>query len=156
MQRKQTPDRHRALANLEGDDELVSQAAQAWLEAFIHSTPGGKQTTTAARTMPEPLLGTVRTRGAWNLANAFMCPVTGTDLLGTSSQRLFSHFQSLRGFYGNSELRTVAGAALSCDTEPLPAEDTRHRPERVHHPAADQRARTTSMERHSTVRCLCR
>ena len=109
--------------NLEGDDELVARAAQAWLGAFVHATPGGKQPSTAARTMPETLLGTVRTRGAWNLANAFLRPVSGTDLLGASSERLFTHFQSLRGFYGSSELRAVAGAALSCGTDPLPAED---------------------------------
>lgn len=110
--------------NLHGDQELVSQAAQAWLGSFIHSTPGGKQTTTAARTMPETLLGTVRSGGAWNLANAFLRPVTGTDLLGSSTERLFSHFQSLRGFYGTAELHTVAGAALSCASDPLPAEDS--------------------------------
>ncbi|PRX43582.1 CRISPR system Cascade subunit CasC [Prauserella shujinwangii] len=110
--------------NLRGDHELVAHAARAWLGAFIHSTPEGKQTTTAARTMPETLLGTVRTHGAWNLANAFLRPVTGTDVLGTSTERLFAHFQTLRGFYGSTDLRTVAGAALSCDPAPLPAEDT--------------------------------
>ncbi|GAA3357864.1 type I-E CRISPR-associated protein Cas7/Cse4/CasC [Saccharopolyspora gregorii] len=110
--------------NLPGDEELVAQAAKAWLDAFIETTPTGKQTTTAARTMPETLLGTVRNRGAWNLANAFLRPVTGTDLLGTSTQRMFEHFEKLRGFYGDAALRTVAGAALSCGTDPLPAEDT--------------------------------
>ncbi|GGI97880.1 type I-E CRISPR-associated protein Cas7/Cse4/CasC [Saccharopolyspora subtropica] len=110
--------------NLQGDHELVAQAAKAWLGAFIHSTPSGKQTTTAARTMPETLLGTVRTRGAWNLANAFLRPVTGTDVLGSSTKRLFAHFQTLRAFYGTTDLRTVAGAALSCSSDPLPAEDT--------------------------------
>lgn len=109
--------------NLPGDEELVAQAAKAWFQAFIHTTPTGKQTTTAARTKPETLLGTVRTSGAWNLANAFLRPVTGTDLLGASTERLFSHFESLRGFYGSAELQTVAGAALSCDSEPLPDAD---------------------------------
>lgn len=110
--------------NLPGDEELVAQAAKAWFQAFIHATPTGKQTTTAARTKPETLLGTVRTSGAWNLANAFLRPVAGTDLLGASTERLFSHFESLRGFYGSSELQTVAGAALSCNSEPLPDADT--------------------------------
>ncbi|MEU3273286.1 type I-E CRISPR-associated protein Cas7/Cse4/CasC [Saccharomonospora sp. NPDC006951] len=110
--------------NLAGDEELVGHAARAWLDAFIHSTPGGKQSTMAARTMPETLLGTVRTNGAWNLANAFLRPVTGSDLLGTSTERLFGHFQTLRGFYGTAQLRAVAGAALSCPTDPLPEEDT--------------------------------
>ncbi|WP_406693087.1 type I-E CRISPR-associated protein Cas7/Cse4/CasC [Saccharopolyspora sp. ID03-671] len=109
--------------NLAADDALVAKAAQAWLGAFIDSTPTGKQSTTAARTMPETLLGTVRDRGAWNLANAFLKPVTGHDLMTTSTQRLFEHFQTLRGFYGSRALRTVAGAALTSDTAPLPAEE---------------------------------
>lgn len=109
--------------NLAGDDELVAKAVQAWLGAFIHSTPGGKQSTTAARTMPETLLGTVRTRGAWNLANAFLKPITGTDLLADSTRQLFTHFQNLRGFYGDTDLRTVVGTAIGGDTAPLPVED---------------------------------
>ncbi|GAA4618679.1 type I-E CRISPR-associated protein Cas7/Cse4/CasC [Saccharopolyspora hordei] len=109
--------------NLDGDDELVAAAARAWLGAFIHATPGGKQSTTAARTMPETFLGTVRTRGAWNLANAFLRPVTGTDLLGTSTERLFTHFKALRDFYGTEDLRTVVGAALSCSNDTLPTAD---------------------------------
>ncbi|MEY8040063.1 type I-E CRISPR-associated protein Cas7/Cse4/CasC [Saccharopolyspora cebuensis] len=109
--------------NLVGDGELVAKAARAWLGAFIDSTPTGKQSTTAARTMPETLLGTVRDRGAWNLANAFLKPVTGHDLMATSTQRLFEHFQTLRGFYGSSALRSVAAAALTSDTAPLPTEE---------------------------------
>ncbi|AYY13726.1 type I-E CRISPR-associated protein Cas7/Cse4/CasC [Actinobacteria bacterium YIM 96077] len=110
--------------NLKGDDELVAQAAGAWLSAFVHATPSGKQTTTAARTMPETLLGTVRERGAWNLANAFLRPVTGSDIMRTSTTNLMSHFQKLREFYGTDELREVVGASISADTAPLSDSET--------------------------------
>lgn len=110
--------------NLDGDTELAARAAQAWLGGFVNATPTGKQTTTAARTMPETLLGTVRDHGAWNLANAFLRPVTGQDVLATSTERMLSHFQNLRSFYGEDQLRTIAGASVTADTAPLPEEDT--------------------------------
>ncbi|MBB5157381.1 type I-E CRISPR-associated protein Cas7/Cse4/CasC [Saccharopolyspora phatthalungensis] len=104
--------------NLDNDKDLVERAATAWLRSFIHATPSGKQNSTAARTMPETLLTVVRDHGAWNLANAFLRPVTGTDVLTTSTTRMREHFTQLRGFYGEDEIRQVTAATLS---EPVPA-----------------------------------
>lgn len=110
--------------NLEHDTDLVTRAATAWLGAFIHATPSGKQTTTAARTMPDTLLGTVRDRGAWNLANAFLRPVTGSDLMAVSTDRMLQHFANLRSFYGRKDILAAAGASISGDTTALPDDET--------------------------------
>lgn len=109
--------------NLAGDIDLADRTAHAWLHAFINAVPGGKQNSTAARTMPDTLLGVVRDHGAWNLANAFLKPVTGTDLMTASTTRLTEHFNQLRGFYGATHIRGVTAASVSGDIPHLdPAE----------------------------------
>ncbi|TVT13859.1 type I-E CRISPR-associated protein Cas7/Cse4/CasC, partial [Amycolatopsis rhizosphaerae] len=45
--------------NLDGDTDLASRAARAWLHAFIHAIPSGKQNSMAALTPPHTLLGVV-------------------------------------------------------------------------------------------------
>lgn len=107
--------------NLPADPDLAARAARAWLQAFIHAVPGGKQNSMAARTMPQTLLGVVRETGAWNLANAFLSPVTDVpDIMAASTQRLTEHFQQLRDFYGDTQLRHVAVAALGSDLPGVP------------------------------------
>lgn len=106
--------------NLGGDTDLAARAARAWLSAFIHAVPSGKQNSMAARTMPDTLLGVVREHGAWNLANAFLTPVTEPDLMAASTDRLMRHFTQLRGFYGSGAIRDVAAASV---TGQLPASD---------------------------------
>ena len=104
------------------DDDLVRRAVGAWLKAFVRATPSGKQNSMAARTQPEALLGVVREHGAWNLANAFLSPVEGTDIMGESKKRMLRHFTELNGFYGDpggdgGEIKAVVGGAPS---GPLP------------------------------------
>ncbi|QOC92370.1 type I-E CRISPR-associated protein Cas7/Cse4/CasC [Micromonospora craniellae] len=106
-------------SNLSGDTELVGRATRAWLEAFIDAVPSGKQNSTAALTPPETLLVVVRDRSAWNLANAFLKPVTGNDLMVTSTQQLFGHFNRLRRFYGEDDLRAVVAASITADVAGL-------------------------------------
>ncbi|MGW2710440.1 type I-E CRISPR-associated protein Cas7/Cse4/CasC [Streptomyces sp. NPDC001356] len=107
--------------NLAGDPDLAARSARAWLYAFIHAVPGGKQNSMAARTMPQTLLGVVRETGAWNLANAFLSPVTDVpDLMAASTQRLVDHFQQLRGFYGDSQLRHITIASVDSDLAGMP------------------------------------
>lgn len=101
--------------NLDGDGDLVARAANAWLHAFIHAVPSGKQNSMAARTMPGTLLGVVRSDGAWNLANAFLKPVTDNDLMAGSTARLTEHFQQLRRFYGADGIHTVTAASVAGD-----------------------------------------
>jgi len=109
--------------NLRGDTDLVSRAAQAWLNAFIDAIPSGKQNSMAALTPPETLLAVVRDRGGWNLANAFLRPVDAADLMVASSREMFSHFGRLRRFYGDNDLRAVAAASVAADIVGLPDQE---------------------------------
>ncbi|GAA3868763.1 type I-E CRISPR-associated protein Cas7/Cse4/CasC [Saccharothrix violaceirubra] len=110
--------------NLAGDTDLAARGLRAWLYSFIHAVPGGKQNSTAARTLPDTLLGVVRDRGAWNLANAFLKPVADDDLMAASTDRLTEHFAKLRAFYGDDRLRAVAAASVSGGIAHLDPADT--------------------------------
>ncbi|MDQ0956346.1 CRISPR system Cascade subunit CasC [Streptomyces sp. B4I13] len=111
-------------ANLPGDAELVARSARAWLYSFIHAVPGGKQNSMAARTMPQTLVGVVRETGAWSLANAFLSSVADVpDLMTASTQRLFTHFQQLRDFYGDTQLRHTAIASVGGDLLGVPDDE---------------------------------
>lgn len=105
--------------NLRGDTDLVTRATRAWLDAFIDAVPSGKQNSTAALTPPETFLVVVRDAGAWNLANAFLKPVTDSDLMRASTRALLGHFNRLREFYGDDGLRAVVAASVSADLEGL-------------------------------------
>ncbi|WP_433270616.1 type I-E CRISPR-associated protein Cas7/Cse4/CasC [Actinosynnema sp. CS-041913] len=109
--------------NLGDDTELAARGVKAWLHAFVHAVPGGKQNSTAARTMPDTLLGVVRDTGAWNLANAFQKPVTDNDFMASSTDRLTHHFARLRDFYGSIGLRTVVGASVAGSLQHLPDDE---------------------------------
>ncbi|GAA1314531.1 type I-E CRISPR-associated protein Cas7/Cse4/CasC [Saccharothrix xinjiangensis] len=106
--------------NLGDDTQLATRGVTAWLHAFVNAVPGGKQNSTAARTMPDTLLGVVRDTGAWNLANAFLKPVTDIDLMAASTDRLTEHFTRLRDFYGSTGLRAVVGASVTGALKHLP------------------------------------
>ncbi|CAM3868009.1 type I-E CRISPR-associated protein Cas7/Cse4/CasC [Nocardiopsis rhodophaea] len=93
------------------DDDVVERAAKAWIKAFAVATPSGKQNSMAAHTRPEALLAVVRDHGAWNLANAFLKPVEGTDIMGESTERMLAHFSDLNAFYGSGEIKAVVGAS---------------------------------------------
>ncbi|MFI6521995.1 type I-E CRISPR-associated protein Cas7/Cse4/CasC [Spirillospora sp. NPDC050679] len=92
-------------------DDLVERVATAWIKAFAEATPSGKQNSMAAHTRPEALLAVVRRHSAWNLANAFLRPVEGTDIMGDSIDRMLRHFAQLNGFYGTEEIEAVIGAS---------------------------------------------
>ncbi|MEU9884345.1 type I-E CRISPR-associated protein Cas7/Cse4/CasC [Sphaerisporangium sp. NPDC051011] len=99
--------------NLDSDTDLVARTARAWLYAFIHAVPTGKQNSMAALTLPDTLVCVVRHRGAWNLANAFLHPVSGTDLMDLSNQRLIKHLGQLRQFYGGNDIMSVTAASVT-------------------------------------------
>lgn len=102
--------------NLDGDGDLVARTTRAWLAAFIHAVPSGKQNSMAARTMPDTLLTVVRERGAWNLANAFLKPVSGPDIMAASTASLMKHFADLRRFYGGDGIHAI-GASVTKDLD---------------------------------------
>ncbi|MFC0862377.1 type I-E CRISPR-associated protein Cas7/Cse4/CasC [Sphaerimonospora cavernae] len=99
--------------NLGGDVDLTIRTARAWLYALVHAVPTGKQNSMAARTMPDTLIGVIRETGAWNLANAFLRPVTGSDLMSLSTQRLIEHLGQLRSFYGGKDMSVTAASVTS-------------------------------------------
>jgi CRISPR system Cascade subunit CasC len=103
--------------NLAGDSDLVARTARAWLIAFLNAVPSGKQNSMAARTMPETLLTVVRDRGAWNLANAFLKPITAADVMAASTTTMLTHFGKLQRFYGDG-IQAVA-ASVTTDLDAL-------------------------------------
>lgn len=106
-------DQAQLLQNLGGDEDLARRASGAWLNAFIHAVPSGKQNSMAARTLPSTLLGVVREHGAWNLANAFLNPIIDHDLLAASTAAPTNHLRQHRTFYGDSGIHTIVAASLT-------------------------------------------
>jgi CRISPR system Cascade subunit CasC len=112
-------DLNQLTTNLDGDTELAARTTRAWLRAFIHAVPSGKQNSMAARTMPETLLGVVRGHGAWNLANAYLNPIAPRDdIMAASTTALLAHFDKLCRFYGHDDIKAATAASLNND---LPA-----------------------------------
>ncbi|MFG1879404.1 type I-E CRISPR-associated protein Cas7/Cse4/CasC [Sphaerisporangium sp. NPDC049003] len=107
------------MRNLQGDIDLVRRTTRAWLLAFINAVPSGKQNSMAARTMPDTLLGVVRDRGAWNLANAFLKPVVDNDIMEGSTKRLMEHFGRLRSFFGAEQIRSATAASVSGEIQTI-------------------------------------
>jgi CRISPR system Cascade subunit CasC len=103
--------------NLQGDADLTRKAAEAFLKAFVHATPTGKQNTFAAHNAPSLVFITVRTGGPMSLANAFVRPVVvapkGTDsLVERSIGELDKHYGQLVTMYGEGGLKASAVCQL--------------------------------------------
>src|SRR5262249_21662660 len=60
---------------LQGDTDLSKKTAAAFLQAFVHAVPTGKQNSFAAHNPPSLVFAVVRTGGPVSLANAFVKPV---------------------------------------------------------------------------------
>jgi CRISPR system Cascade subunit CasC len=92
-------------ANLGGTEQsdLTQTAIKAFLQAFVHARPTGKQNSMAANTLPSLVLFTVREGGqAVSLVNAFTKPVVvrgNSDLESGSGEQLAKHFADLRKMY---------------------------------------------------------
>lgn len=101
--------------NLGGDAELTSATLRAWLEAAIEAIPTGKQNSMAAHNPPSFMLGVVRSRGTWNLANAFAKPVRPTseaDLVSASIVALDRYWAAITAMYGTEGIRHVVAAGV--------------------------------------------
>ena len=64
---------------LQGDAELARTTATAFLKAFIHAIPTGKQNSFAAHNPPSLVFAVVRDGPPVSLANAFVKPITPRD-----------------------------------------------------------------------------
>ena len=62
--------------NLQHDAPLVRKGAAAFLEAFVHAVPTGKQNSFAAHSKPSLVMAVVRSGPPVSLANAFVRPVS--------------------------------------------------------------------------------
>lgn len=94
-------------ANLQGDAELTKKTAEAFLKAFVHAVPTGKQNTFAAHNPPSLVFVTVRTGGPMSLANAFVKPVTPRgeeSLIERSIAELDKYRGQLAKVYGDDRV----------------------------------------------------
>jgi CRISPR system Cascade subunit CasC len=102
--------------NLQQDAQLARTTVQAFLQAFVHAIPTGKQNTFAAHNAPSLIFLVVRDGQPLSLANAFVRPVAvsshGTDsLVERSIAALDSYYARLTAMYGPNGLKA---AALAC------------------------------------------
>jgi CRISPR system Cascade subunit CasC len=101
--------------NLQGDAALTERAAAAFLKAFVHAVPNGKQNTFAAHNPPSLVFVTVRSGGPVSLANAFVKPVMprgDESLINRSIAELDRYYGQLVTMYGDSGLKASAVCQL--------------------------------------------
>jgi CRISPR system Cascade subunit CasC len=105
--------------NLQNDDELVRKTADAFLRAFIHAIPTGKQRSFAAHNPPSLVFAVVRSGTLVSLANAFVKPVTprGEEgLVGKSITELDRYYGQVVKMYGDGGLKKSAVCQLETTT----------------------------------------
>jgi CRISPR system Cascade subunit CasC len=96
---------------LQGDTKLAQTTATAFLKAFIHAIPTGKQNSFAAHNPPSLVFAIVRDGPPVSLANAFVKPITprnGDSLVEKSIEALDSYYGRLLGVYGDGGLKKSA------------------------------------------------
>jgi CRISPR system Cascade subunit CasC len=105
---------------LQGDLELARTTATAFLKAFIHAIPTGKQNSFAAHNLPSLVFAVVRDGPPVSLANAFVKPVSpraGDSLVEKSIKELDDYYGRLVGMYGDGGLKK--SAVCQMDAVPL-------------------------------------
>ncbi|OUN01217.1 MAG: type I-E CRISPR-associated protein Cas7/Cse4/CasC [Firmicutes bacterium ZCTH02-B6] len=116
-------DMSQLVTNLGGDVDKARSGLRAFLEGMVHAVPSGKQTATAAQNPPALVMVTVRRKGLWSLANAFVKPIRPTandDLTLLSAQALLTYFAQLGDMYGTESL-TYVGLSTYLPLEDIPA-----------------------------------
>lgn len=101
--------------NLQGDADLARKTAAAFLTAFVHAVPSGKQNTFAAHNPASLVFVTVRTGGPVSLANAFVRPVTprgDESLVANSVLALDDYYGRLTKMHGDGGLVRSAVAQM--------------------------------------------
>lgn len=97
--------------NLGNDCELARRTVGAFLSAFVHAIPSGKQNTFAAHNPPSLVFAIVREGQPVSLANAFVKPVTprgDESLVGKSIEAMDGYYGRLVGMYGDGGLKKSA------------------------------------------------
>jgi CRISPR system Cascade subunit CasC len=109
---------------LQGDAELARTTAAAFLKAFVHAIPTGKQNSFAAHNPPSLVFAVVRDGPPVSLANAFVKPVTpqgGDSLVEKSIEALDGYYGRLVGMYGDGDRK----ASVVCQMEGVELEHLR-------------------------------
>ena len=119
-------DAEQLAVNLGQYSNRAKEAVGAFLKGAIHAVPTGKQTGSAAQNPPALVMITVREKGLWSLANAFVKPIRARadqDVVLLSAEAMVDHFTRLSALYGTEGVR-YAGIASYLDlTHPrLPVE----------------------------------
>jgi CRISPR system Cascade subunit CasC len=103
------------LFGLQGDIDLARTTATAFLKAFVHSVPTGKQNSFAAHNPPSLVFAVVRDGPPVSLANAFVKPVTPQitprgpeNLVEKSIEELDGYYGRLVGMYGDGGRKVSA------------------------------------------------
>jgi CRISPR system Cascade subunit CasC len=106
------------LSNLGGDAQMAQELAREFLRAFISSLPTGKQTSTAANTLPDLVHVAVRGDRPISFAAAFEAPVRPENGIAEPSRRqLAQHAGRLERLWGT---KGVVYRAYACiDEKPL-------------------------------------
>lgn len=117
-------------STLQGDRELAETTTRAFLTAFVHALPTGKQNTFAAHNPPSLVFAVVRQGQPVSLANAFVKPITvpprlAESLVVKSVQAMDDFYGRLTAMFGDSDLQA---AALAC-MEPVSLRHLLARPE---------------------------
>jgi len=103
--------------------DRAAEAVRAFLKGAIHAVPTGKQTGSAAQNPPALVMVTVRDKGLWSLANAFVKPIRARadeDVVLLSAEAMVDHFARLSSLYGTEGIR-YAGLATYLDLTHLRA-----------------------------------
>lgn len=105
----------RLVENLAGDRALARRALEAATEAFATASPSGKRNSYSHHTRASYVRAEAGEQQPRSLAAAFLAPVTGDDILGTSILRLRETASAIDNAYGAStdgtaEMDVIAGA----------------------------------------------
>ncbi|MHB1424627.1 MAG: type I-E CRISPR-associated protein Cas7/Cse4/CasC [Gemmataceae bacterium] len=106
--------------NLQGDASLAKNTVAAFLKAFIHAIPTGKQNSFAAHNPPSLVFAIVRDGPPVSLANAFVKPIAprnGDSLIEKSIEALDAYYGRFLGMYGDGGLKK--SAVCQMDEVPL-------------------------------------
>ena len=109
-------DMEQLIFNLDRDEELARKTLDAYLRASISAIPTGKQNSMAAHNPPSFVFVVVRESGLWNLANAFLEPVSpnrDADLVQRSIRALDTYWASLSNMYGDRGIIGKWAASLN-------------------------------------------
>lgn len=104
-------EKHTRPFGLQGDVELARTTATAFLKAFVHAIPSGKQNSFAAHNPPSLVFAVVRDGSPVSLANAFVKPITprdGESLVEKSIQAMDNYYGRLVSMYGDGGLKRSA------------------------------------------------